>query len=155
MDIKARNTSAIGKPSLIFNTEYGLLSATQKLLLNALEKQAVVHFDRHEENIKIKMRDLSCLTAYTGKEYSLFSRNDRQYLVVGNENGIQIAERLTRELVNLRYRWSGHTHVGNDIFCLMPSDADYDTLSKFKQKHSVIYNSIGQYYVFGKEDRSC
>lgn len=155
MEIKTRNTSAIGKPSLIFNTEYGRLSTTQKLLLKALENSETAHFDKYADNINIKMRDLSCLTAYTGKEYSLFSRNDRQYLVVGNERGIHIDDELTAELVNKGYRWSGHTHVGCDRFCLLPSDADYETLDKFSQKRSVIYNSVGQYYVFEKEEESC
>ena len=155
MDINARNTSAIGKPALIFNTEYGLLSTTQKLLLNALKESPVVRFDRYAENVHVRMRDLSCLTAYTGREYSLFSRNDKQYLVIGTERGIHIAEELADKLVEQGYKWSGHTHVGNNKFCLMPSAADYATLGKFKQKRSVIYNSIGQYYVFEKEVEPC
>lgn len=133
----------------------GILSTTQKLLLKSLEIKSVARFDRYSDNISIKMKDLSCLTAYTGREYSLFSRNDRQYLVVGTERGIHIDEELTNELVKSGYKWSGHTHIGNDMFCLMPSDADYETLDKFSQKRSVIYNSIGQYYIFEKEEDLC
>lgn len=155
MEINARNTSIVGKPSLIFNSEYGKLSTTQKILLHTLEKDAVAHFDKHADNIRIKMRDLSCLTAYTGKEYSLFSRKDRQYLVVGTECGIYIGDELTDKIIRYGYRWTGHTHVGTTKLCLMPSDSDYTTLKKFRQKRSVIFNSIGEYYVFEKEVITC
>lgn len=152
MEIKSRHTSDIGKPALILNSEYGRLSKNQKLLLHSFNNEGIAHFDRYEDNISIKMKDLSCLTAFTGKEYSLFSRNDRQFLVVGTETGIHISNILSDELVAKGYKWSGHTHVGNTDYCLMPSDADYETLRKFHQKRSVIYNSVGRFYVFGEED---
>lgn len=152
MDINARNTSVIGKPFLIYNSDYGRLSKYQKLLLNSFDDKGIAYFDRYGDNIDIKMRDLSCLTAYTGKEYSLFSRNDRQYVVVGTERGVHIEDKLSEQLINNKYKWSGHTHVGESDYCLMPSDADYETLRKFHQKRSVIYNSIGKYYVFGEEE---
>ena len=152
MEIQARNNALIGKPSVIYSSSYGRLSKNQKLLLNSFDDSGVAKFDRYGDNVSIKMRDLSCLTAYTGIEYSLFSRNDRQYLVFGTERGIHISEELTRHLVENGYKWSGHTHVGNTLFCLMPSDADYKTLRQFKQKRSVIYNSVGNFYVFGEEE---
>ena len=152
MEIKTRNTSSIGKPALIHSSEYGRLSKHQKLLLTAFDKNGVARFDRYGDNVTVKMKDLSCLTAYTGIEYSLFSRNDRQYLVLGTERGIHISEELTENLVQNGYKWSGHTHVGDTDFCLMPSDADYETLHRFHQKRSVIYNSVGKFYVFGEEE---
>ena len=152
MEIKARNTSSIGKPALIYNSEYGRLSKHQKLLLNSFDENGIAKFDRYNDNIDIKMKDLSCLTAYTNIEYSLFSRNDRQYLVLGTERGIHISDELTDYLISSGYKWSGHTHVGETDFCLMPSDADYETLRKFRQKRSVIYNSVGKFYVFGEEE---
>lgn len=152
MEIQSRRTSETGKPVLIFNTQYGKLSKTQKLLLLKLKSSNVVSFDRVDDNIHIKMKDLSCLTAFTGREYSLFSRNDRQFLIVGTDRGICIDEQLSNQLIKTGYKWTGHTHIGDTELCLMPSDADYRTLKKFKQKQSVIYNSIGQFYVFGKEE---
>ncbi len=152
MEIKARNTSSIGKPALIYNSEFGRLSKHQRLLLNSFDENGIAKFDRYSDNIDIKMKDLSCLTAYTNIEYSLFSRNDRQFLVFGTERGIHIPDELTDYLVSSGYKWSGHTHVGETDFCLMPSDADYETLRKFRQRRSVIYNSVGKFYVFGEEE---
>jgi len=152
MEMFSRHTSETGKPVLIYNTEYGKLSLRQRLLLKSLEQSSVVKFDRIDDNITVKMKDLSCLTAYTGREYSLFSRNDRQYLVVGTACGIHINDDLADELIDKGYKWSGHTHVGDDVLCLFPSEADYETLRKFRQKRSVIYNSIGRFYVFGEEE---
>lgn len=152
MDIHTRHTSETGKPALIYNSDYGRLSKNQKLLLTSFDENGIARFDRYTDSISVKMKDLSCLTAYTGKEYSLFSRNDRQYLVVGTEKGIKIPEDLSNTLIQTGYKWSGHTHVGITDFCLLPSDADYETLRKFRQKKSVIYNSVGNYYVFGEEE---
>ena len=152
VEIGARHTSEIGKPALIFNSEYGKLSKNQKLLLSSFDSNGIARFDRYGDNITVKMLDLSCLTAYTGKEYSLFSRNDRQFLVVGTERGIHISKELSDTLIKRGYKWTGHTHVGDTEYCLMPSDADYETLRKFHQKRSVIFNSVGKFYVFGEEE---
>ena len=58
MEIKARNTSSIGKPVLIHNSEYGRLSKHQKLLLNSFDENGIAKFDRCNDNIDIKMKVL-------------------------------------------------------------------------------------------------
>ena len=141
MLIKTRNTHIVGKPALMLTV--GELSKKQKILLTALENNDVAKFCRKSDNISIKMQDLSCLTAITGKEYSLFSRNDKQFLVVGTKKSINIDRELSSYLLENGFKWTGHTHVGTTIECLIPSIADYETLEMFKQKRSVIFNSVG------------
>jgi len=149
--IKNRNTSLVGKPKLIYNYTFAKLSKTQQLLLSKLENNKLVIINKHAENVNITMKDLSAMTAHTGLEYSLFSRNDNYVIVKGSATGIHLTARESAMLLNNKYTWTGHTHPGNTFICMTPSDSDYDTLKYFNQKHSVIYNSIGDYYIFGEE----
>lgn len=143
------NTSVTGKPFLIYNTEFGRLSKKQRDILEELNKNSVLKIDKKKYNIKINMKDLSCLTAVTGLEYSLFDRNDTCIIIQGSKYGMQLDKKLSMELVNKQYKWVGHTHPGNTNLCLLPSDDDdYRTLKLIGQKQSVIFNSIGKYYVF-------
>lgn len=155
ISIQNRHTSVIGKPALIYNTQYGKLSKTQEKILNRLEQDDVAKFNKAKDNISIDMQDLSALTAYTGVEFSLFSRNDEYIIVKGTPSGIKIDTKLSAYLINKKYTWTGHTHPGSDYYCLYPSEDDYVTLKAFNQKHSVIYNSVGNYYVFEMEDSTC
>lgn len=150
--MQSRNTSVIGKPSLIYNTEFGKLSNTQLKVLKLLEKDNIVEINKSLNNVKITMKDLSCMTAHTGLEYGLFERNDKYIVVKGTERGINIDKKASTTIINGKYKWVGHTHPGNTLNCLMPSDADYKVLKLLNQKSSIIYNSIGRYYIFEKED---
>ena len=74
------------------------------------------------------------------------------FKLYGVDTLLDPGDELTDYLINSGYKWSGHTHVGETDFCLMPSDADYETMWKFRQIRSVIYNSVGKFYVFGEEE---
>ncbi|MGY3663000.1 MAG: hypothetical protein ACXAHE_03865 [Roseburia sp. 1XD42-69] len=151
--IEKRNTSVIGKPALIHTTHYQQLSGTQNRIIKRLkENNRYCKFKKNEDSISIDMKDLSAITALTGKELSLFERNDTYIIYIGECGRISIPDKESAYLINNHFKWIGHTHPGDTQSCLMPSDSDYCTLQKFSQKRSVIYNSTGQFYVFGMED---
>lgn len=149
IDISSRSTSSIGKPSLIYNSSFGKLSLKQRKLLEKFKHSQIIELIKRDENISINMKDLSALTAYTNLEYSLFERNDKQIIMQGTKTGMHVTKNQAIKLLNDKYKWVGHTHPGNSRNCLMPSEQDYDTLKFFNQNQSMIYNSVGQYYVFG------
>lgn len=149
--IQNRNTSIVGKPSVIYNFSFGKMSLTQQKILGMIKDCKHVIIDKKKENINITMKDLSALTAYTGIEYALFERSDRFIVFKGNSFEIALSKNDLAMLLNGKYRWVGHTHPGNSFNSLIPSDGDYNTLKVFNQKRSVIYNSVGKYYVFGEE----
>lgn len=153
LEIRSRNTSSIGKPSLIYNTSYGKLSVTQQRILTKLQNSMVCKFNKKSDNISIDMKDLSALTAYTGLEFSLFERNDCYVVAKGSETGLHLSADLSMKLIRGGFKWSGHTHPGDTQLCLIPSEADFETLRKFKQKSSRIYNSVGKMYIFGLEEQ--
>ncbi|MCR5167877.1 MAG: hypothetical protein K6C13_11810 [Oscillospiraceae bacterium] len=154
--IETRNTNAVGKPGLIsFNAlGKGKLSGTQKRILERLKQENPAYFNKKKDNISIDMKDMSCLTAYSGVEYSLFSRQDGYYIFRGNEGAIHISDDWFLKLFNGKYKWTGHTHPGQGIQSLVPSGADYDTLERFNQESSLIYNSVGSRYKFGRSDNN-
>lgn len=47
---------------------------------------------------------------------------------------------------NKKYKWIGHTHPRTTFECMMPSEADYNTLKLFKQKRSMVYNSVEEFH---------
>lgn len=153
--IHNRNTAVVGKPKLLYNYSFAKLSCTQKEIYNKCEKVGInniVVYNKHNDNIKITMKDMSALTAYKGVEFSLFERPDKYIIVMGTETGIALNNKITTLISNGKYKWIGHTHPGSSFNCLIPSDSDYDVLNKLNQKRSAIYNSVGMYYIFGEED---
>lgn len=152
LEISNRNTPIVGKSRLIYNYNFAKLSKTQQYLVKALKDQKILEIDKHKDNMNIRMTDLSAMTAYTGIEYSLFARNDKFIIVAGNSTGMFLREKEAIYLLNKRYTWVGHTHPGNNFNCMIPSDADYDTLHFFNQRQSVIFNSVGEHYLFGEEN---
>lgn len=148
-EIERRRTSIIGKPRLLVVSTYSDLSRTQKEILKLLESSDKLEIDKRMYNIKITMKDLACMTAVTGLEYALFERDDKYRIVKGSSTGISLDNKYTCELINKRYTWVGHTHPGTTKWCLMASESDYETLRCLGQKQSVIYNSCGDYNVFG------
>lgn len=147
--IKKRNTS-VGKPGALYTMSNSKLSLTQNKLLNILGSNNYIIIDKRKENIKINMHDLSALTAVTGVEYALFERNDKYIVFKGSDKEVCFNDNQLDLILNGRYEWVGHTHPGNSYNCLIPSDDDYKMLEVLHQKRSVIYNSIGRYYVFGE-----
>ena len=150
--IQNRNTHIVGKPNLLYNYSEAKLSRTQRFLLDEFKSNRIIKINKKKANINVTMKDISALTAITGLEYGLFERNDIYIIVKGTYNSIYLNERESAKLINGKFKWIGHTHPGNSFNCLIPSDGDYNTLKMFKQKRSTIYNSVGDYYVFGEED---
>ena len=146
MPIEQRNTGK-GNPNavLMFGVE---LSNRQKDLLEKLPE-----FDSRiiVEKSAVNMTDLSALTAHTGHEFAMFTKGNERIIIRGNSVKVNIGISEAEELAKEGYKWSGHTHPGNDVFCLFPSDGDKAILRVFKQSTSSIYNSKGQFATFGKE----
>ena len=146
MPIEQRNTGK-GNPNavLTFGVE---LNNRQKELLGKLpgyDSRIIVEKD------SVNMSDLSALTAYTGDEFAMFTKCNERLILRGNSVMVNINLKQAEELAKEGYKWSGHTHPGNDTFCLFPSHGDKEILRVFKQCTSSIYNSKGQFATFGKE----
>ena len=142
----ARNSSR-GKPGAIthFDAE---LNTRQKELLDQLpdfDSRVMVEKDA------ASMTDLSALTAKTGDEFAMFTKEGNRLIVRGNTIKVNITLDEARELAAQGYSWSGHTHPGTDKNCLVASQGDIDILQCFPQLRSVIYNSVGEFLDFWKE----
>lgn len=124
------------------------LNNRQKALLEQLptyNSEAIVN------KSSVKMSDLATLTALTGNEFALFTKGNERLVVRGNEHMVDIDVAKAQKLASEGYKWSGHTHPGSTAYVLFASDGDKLILKQFRQSQSVIYNSKGQYNVFGKE----
>jgi len=137
-----------GAPSAILHIEGAKLSAKQQALLTKLpEYDSRVTVKKSE----VSMRDLSALTAKTGVEFAMFTRKQERLIVRGDATHVNITQDNAAVLNAQGYKWSGHTHVGlHDGWELDPSDGDLAVLSRFDQKESVIYNTMGKYQTFEK-----
>jgi len=135
-----------GAPSAILHIEGAKLSARQQALLAKLpEYDSRVTVKKSD----VSMRDLSALTAKTGVEFAMFTRKQERLIVRGDAVHINITPDKATALNALGYKWSGHTHIGlYNGWELSASDGDYDVLSEFNQKESVIYNAMGKYKTF-------
>jgi len=98
---------------------------------------------------EVSMTDLAALTAKTNVEYAMFTKGNERLVVRGNEGRVNITPDDAAILNAQGYKWSGHTHVGlYDGWELSASSGDYDVLSMFSQKESVLYNVKGEYQTF-------
>lgn len=144
--IEQRNTGK-GNPNAVLT--YGVsLNNRQSVLLDKLpdyDSRCIV------SKKSVKLSDLSALTAYTGDEFAMFTKGNDRLIIRGNKVSVNIDVESAQRLAEEGYRWSGHTHPGTDVLCLVASDGDVAILERFKQSASVIYNSKGQYSTFGKE----
>ena len=136
----------MGKPYAIAHFDTELNNRQQFLLENLPEVDSRVIVTKSD----VGMIDLSALTAKTGCEYALFTKGNDRLVIRGNSQKVFVDENIANELASQGYRWSGHTHVGNDYNSLLASDGDYHILACFNQDESVIYNSVGQYLQFTK-----
>ena len=117
----------------------------QKAILEQLpDYDSRKEFDRD----KVNLTDLAALTAKTGDEFAMFTRGSKRLVIRGNKLSVNINIDKAKKLAENGYRWSGHTHPGNDELCLLASDGDYEILKAFKQKTSVTYNSTGQFLTY-------
>lgn len=145
-NIETRNNTK-GKPSAISRFDVDVNHRQKRLLdkLKEYDSQAIVRKN------KVSMFDLSALTAQTGVEYAMFTRGAERLIIRGNKTSVNVTEKIARELYRSGYKWSGHTHPGNDVLALFPSEGDKQILEIFNQEYSVIYNSTGRFYVFERE----
>lgn len=144
--IQSRN-NALGNPSAILQFDVDLNNRQQKLLESLPEFGSKVIVKKND----VSMKDLSALTAKTGVEFAMFSKNGERLIMRGNTIRVPVNQIGAAELAEQGYRWAGHTHPGDSILCLKASPGDKLVLEKFDQEQSVIYNSKGQFEVFGKE----
>lgn len=135
-----------GNPNAILTFDVPLNNRQQALLEQLPEYDSRVKVGKREVN----MADLAALTAKTGHEFAMFTRKQERLIIRGNAVKVNISLDDAKALASDGYRWSGHTHPGDTLNCLMPSGGDKAVLEQFPQKTSVIYNSKGQYATFEK-----
>jgi hypothetical protein len=136
-----------GNPNAV--SHYGVaLSAKQQRLLDKLpdyDSRTIVQ--KRDANLA----DLSALTAFTGDEFTMFTKAQERLIIRGNAFSVNINPEQAEVLSNIGYKWSGHTHPGTDNLTLIASAGDMAILDVFNQEQSVIYNSKGDYQQFFKE----
>lgn len=136
-----------GNPNAYMHYGIGLSSKQQKLLLKLPDYDSKTIVDKNA----VSMSDLSALTAFTGDEFAMFTKNNTRLIIRGNANSVNIDIKTAKALAADGYRWSGHTHPGIGEFSLLASDGDMEILSAFPQVGSAIYNSSGKHYQFRKD----
>ena len=141
--IEQRNT-ARGKPPAV--THFGAgINTRQSNILDHLRNYDSEYLVKKKS---VSMTDLAALTAETGDEFALFTCKGERLIIRGDSNSVNVTYEKALELRERGYRWSGHTHPGNDDFVLFPSAGDIEILRAFGQEQSVIFNSVGKFYVF-------
>jgi hypothetical protein len=122
------------------------LSVRQQSLLDKLpEYNSRVVVKKNE----VSMTDLAALTAKTNVEYAMFTKGHERLVIRGDVKRVNITTEDAAMLSAQGYKWSGHTHVGlYNGWELCASNGDYDVLSMFNQKESVLYNVKGEYRTF-------
>jgi len=84
---------------------------------------------------------LAALTAKTNVEFAMFTKDGERLIIRGNAEHVNIDANAAKELSRQGYKWSGHTHTGNNC---MASVEDAAILGCFEQKTSVLYNAFGK-----------
>ncbi len=150
LPIEQRNTGK-GNPNavLIFDVD---LSNRQKELLEALPE---IDSSCAVKKNNVNMKDLSALTAKTGVEFAMFTKENERLIIRGDRYSVNIDIEKAEQLKMAGYRWSGHTHPGTDFLSMQPSDGDYAILDCFNQENAVIYNSKGDFRTFEKRRDWC
>ena len=144
--IESRNT-ANGKPGAIIHFDATLNKRQQAVLDRLPDYDSRVVIKKSD----ISMKDLSAITAKTGVEFAMFTKGAERLIVRGDKVSVGIGVDEARALAKAGYKWSGHTHPGTELNSLLASSGDIQVLGCFSQSHSVIFNSLGDYLVFGKE----
>ena len=144
--IEQRNTGK-GKPAAITHYDVELNNRQQRLLEKLPEFDSRVTVPKDD----VSMIDLSALTAKTGDEFALFTKQGERLVIRGNGTKVQITLEDAKRLAEQGYTWSGHTHPGVDFNCLQASPGDMQILKCFQQDCSSIYNSLGERLEFWKE----
>ncbi len=136
-----------GNPNAILTFDVDLNNRQKELLERLPEYDSRIIVPKETVN----MTDLSALTARTGDEFAMFTKGNQRLVLRGNSIKVNISADDAKQLSKGGYKWSGHTHPGATLLCLLPSDGDKLILKCFSQDVSVIYNSKGEFATFGKE----
>lgn len=144
--IEQRNTGK-GNPNAILQIGRPLNNRQQQLLSKLPSFDSRVIVTKND----VKMSDLSALTAVTGDEFAMFTKGGERLIIRGSAVQVNVDNVAAKELSELGYRWSGHTHPGFDYNSLQASPGDKAVLQCFNQKNAVIYNSKGQFLIFERE----
>ncbi len=145
--IEQRNTGR-GKPGAVFHFDVALNTRQQALLNSLPEYNSRVTVSKSE----VSMADLAAMTAKTGDEFAMFTKAGERLIIRGNSYRVEITQEEAYQMGIDGYVWSGHTHPGNSVNVLQPSAGDYIILNQFNQESSVIYNSVGKYFIFERTE---
>lgn len=144
LTIRSRN-SGRGNPNAITHFDVELNTRQKNLLQQLPDYESSITINRGDVNLK----DLAALTAKTGDEFAMFTRGSQRMIVRGNANAVNINGRMAQDLYNAGYKWSGHTHPGTGMNVKFASEGDMYILKQFHQMQSVIFDSQGNFNVFG------
>ena len=143
--IEQRHTGK-GNPNAILHFSVSLNNRQQLLAqLPEYDSRAIVN------KKSVSMADLAALTASTGDEFAMFTRRSERLVIRGNSVRVNVDVDQAVELAAGGYKWSGHTHPGTDMSCLLASPGDLAILNCFSQDRTTIYNSKGVHLEFWKE----
>ena len=143
LTIMSRNSSR-GNPSAITHFDVDLNTRQKNLLQQLPNCDSSVIIKKGNVNLK----DLAALTAKTGDEFAMFTRGSQRMIIRGNANAVNINDVMARELSNIGFKWSGHTHPGSGINLTLSSRGDRYILSQFNQTQSVILDGRGNFNIF-------
>ncbi len=127
--------------------------------LNNRQEKLLHQLSNYDERVIVKksyvsMVDLAALTAQTGVEFAMFTKGVERLIIRGNEVSVNVTLDIAKKLKEDGYKWSGHTHPGNNDFALLASDGDVQILKEFDQQYGVIYDSRGRFSIFEGGDNS-
>jgi hypothetical protein len=142
-----RQHSGKGNPGAVVIYDIPLTNRQQKLLDSLPDYDSRIIVPKKSAS----MRDLATLTAKTNCEFAMFTRKNERFIIRGNEVRVNIDIEQAENLAKQGYRFSGHTHPGTYPHSLIASKGDISILEQFPQSQSVIYNSLGQISIFGKD----
>lgn len=145
--IEQRHTGK-GNPNAVLHFDVELNNRQQRLL------DALPVYNRRTSVPKgdVSMTDLSALTAKTGDEFAMFTKEGTRLIIRGSSFRVEITPEEAYAMGKNGYVWSGHTHPGIDMNALQPSSGDYAILNQFNQESSAIYNSTGNYIIFERTE---
>lgn len=106
-----------------------------------------IEFGKQQANIK----DLAALTAYSGHEFALFSKNNKKILIHGGNGSLIVDNYLSNKLLSEKWNFDGHSHP--TITGLKASIADMKTLNLFTwQDESYIIDLTGKVIIIKRQN---
>ena len=130
----------------------GELSSRQTAMLDVLPKTGS-ELKLHKSGIN--PTDIAALTAYTGKEFAIFTRGSQRLVIRGNSINMGLEIEDLKLLQEQGFKFSAHTHPTNTTFeryILNASGGDRLALKIFKQERSLILDSLGRRNIFDQTD---